>query len=98
RSMTAVVNNLTLKFVCGPVYGESRYEGVWRAYEHLREGRYDPALMVTAYTGLAGARTAFEALRPGDGATEQVKILILPELDTDELLTAEQAGLAPAVP
>ncbi|MFI5782462.1 zinc-binding dehydrogenase [Nocardia sp. NPDC051570] len=96
RSMTAVVNNLTLKFVCGPVYGETRYEGVWRAYQHLREGRYDPAQMVTAYTGLAGARAAFEALRPRDGATEQVKILILPELDTDELLAPEQAGFAAA--
>ncbi|MBF6330324.1 zinc-binding dehydrogenase [Nocardia transvalensis] len=94
RSMTAVVNNITLKFVCGPVHGETRYEGVWRAYEHLREGRYDPARMVTAYTGLAGAQAAFDALRPSDGATEQVKILIVPDLDTDELLTPEQAGFA----
>ena len=31
----------------------------------------------------AGARKAFEALCPGEGATEQVKILILPGLDTD---------------
>lgn len=97
RTMTAVVNNITLKFVCGPVYGETRYEGVWRAYEHLRAGRYDPALMVTAYTGLAGARAAFEALRPQYGATEQVKILILPDLDTDELLTPQQAGFASAL-
>jgi len=93
RTMTATVNNVTLKFVSGPVYGETRYEGVWRAYEHLREGHYDPALMVTAYTGLAGAQAAFDALRPRDGATEQVKILILPDLDTDQLLTAEQAAL-----
>ncbi len=96
RPITAVMKSLTVRFVSGPAYGETRYEAVWRAYEHLRDGRYDPALMVTAYTGLAGARKAFEALCPGEGATEQVKILILPELDTDELLTSEQAGYAPA--
>jgi hypothetical protein len=62
------------------------------------KGRYDPALMVTAYPGLARARAAFDALRPHDGATEQVKILILilPGPDTDELRTAEQAGAAQA--
>jgi threonine dehydrogenase-like Zn-dependent dehydrogenase len=98
RPISAVMNNLTVNFVSGPAHGELRYEAVWRAYEHLREGRYDPALMVTAYTGLAGAARAFAALRPGDSATEQVKILILPELDTDELLTREQAGLGPATP
>jgi hypothetical protein len=52
--------------------------------------------MVSAYTGLAGAARAFEALCPRDAATEQIKILILPELDTDELLTPQQAGYASA--
>lgn len=94
RSMTAALNNITLKFVCGPAYGETRYEALWRAYEHLREGRYDPALMVTAYTGLTGAAAAFDALRPKGAAPEQVKILIVPDLDSDELLTPEQAGFA----
>lgn len=96
RPISAVMKNISVVFASGPAHGEIRYEAVWRAYEHLREGRYDPALMVTAYTGLAGAQKAFEALRPRDGATEQVKILILPDLDTDELLTAEQAGYGPA--
>ncbi|HEY4460665.1 MAG TPA: zinc-binding dehydrogenase [Pseudonocardiaceae bacterium] len=96
RPIAAVMKSLTVRFVSGPVYGETRYEAVWRAYEHVREGRYDPTLMITAYTGLAGVPKAFEALCPRDMATEQVKILILPALDTDELLTPEQAGYAPA--
>jgi threonine dehydrogenase-like Zn-dependent dehydrogenase len=94
RPIAAVTKSLTVHFVSGPAFGETRYESLWRAYEHLREGRYDPALMVTAYTGLAGARRAFEALCPDGTAFEQVKILILPELDTDELLTPEQSGYA----
>ena len=96
RTMGPVTNGITVNFVSGPAYGETRYEALWRAYEHLREGRYDPALMVTAYTGLAGAEAAFDALRPRDGATEHVKILILPDLDAGRLLTPEQAGYAAA--
>ncbi|WBB61259.1 zinc-binding dehydrogenase [Streptomyces sp. WMMC500] len=96
RPIAAVMKNVSLVFASGPAHGEIRYEAVWRAYGHLREGRYDPALMVTGYTGLAGVQKAFDALRPRAGATEQVKILILPGLDTDELLTAEQAGYASA--
>ena len=94
RPIAAVTKSLTVQFVSGPAFGETRYESVWRAYEHLREGRYDPALMVTGYTGLAGARRAFEALCPDGTVFEQVKILILPQLDTDELLSPEQAGYA----
>ncbi|MFE4667511.1 zinc-binding dehydrogenase [Streptomyces sp. NPDC056716] len=99
RPIAAVMQNLTVRCISGPAHGEPRYEAVWRAYEHLREGRYDPALMVTACTGLAGAQKAFDALRPQGAVTEHVKILVLPDLDTDELLTPHQAGLGlPAVP
>ncbi|MFC5950394.1 zinc-binding dehydrogenase [Pseudonocardia lutea] len=94
RTMSAVQKNASVFFLTGPAWGESRYEALWRAYDHLREGRYDPALMVTGYAGPHGVGTAFEALRPKEGDVEHVKILIRGDLAGDGLLTPAEAGLS----
>ncbi|MEI4273171.1 zinc-binding dehydrogenase [Klenkia sp. LSe6-5] len=85
RTMTAVIKNATLLFVTGPARTERRYEALWRAAEHLQAERFDPALMVTGWTGLAGVPAAVAALRPGHGQIEHVKILVCPESDTPGL-------------
>lgn len=86
RTMSAVQKNATVSFVTGPAYGEARYEALWRAYDHLREGRYNPVLMVTGQTGIAGAEAAFNALRPSNGSIEHIKILVRHDLDTDQII------------
>lgn len=87
QTMGGTTANVTIIFASGPAYGEVRYEALYRAYDHLRSKVFDPDLLITAYTGLAGVAAAFAALRPTDDAIEQVKILVLPGLDTDRLLS-----------
>ncbi|MEB4614764.1 zinc-binding dehydrogenase [Leucobacter sp. M11] len=86
RTMTAVSKNISLLFAMGAPWGTQRYVALDRALEHLVEGRYDPALMVTAVTGLAGAQAAFEALRPASGEIAEIKVLVLPELEASTLV------------
>ena len=88
--MGATTANVTLAFASGPDFGESRYEALHRGYELLRDGMFDARAVITGYTGLDGVSNAFDALRPSRGATEHVKILILPGLDADRVLTPEE--------
>jgi threonine dehydrogenase-like Zn-dependent dehydrogenase len=88
--MGATTANVTLAFASGPDFGETRYEALHRGYELLRDDAFDARAMVTAYTGLAGVAATFDALRPQSGATEHVKILIVPALHTDRLLTPDE--------
>lgn len=87
RSMSAIIKNASVFFVTGPAYGEDRYEALWRAYDHLREGRFDPARMITGYCGIEGAEAAFRALRPTSGSIEHVKIIVRHDSDSAELIT-----------
>lgn len=87
RTMSAINKNASLYFVTGPWYGENRYEALWRAYEHLLEGRFDPARMVTGYCGIEGADAAFRALRPESGAIEHVKIIVRHDSDSAEVIS-----------
>ncbi|MGV2984216.1 zinc-binding dehydrogenase [Microbacterium sp. AGC85] len=95
--MGATTSNVTLMFVTGPAFGESRYEAPHRAHELIRDGQFDPRIMVTAYTGLAGVEEALRALRPREGSPTSVKILILPSLATDQLLTPAEFRAATEV-
>lgn len=98
RTMSAVQKNATVSFVTGPAYGETRYEALWRAYDHLRERRYDPALMVTGQTGIAGTEAAFNALRPSSSTIEHVKILVRHDVDDAEIVGTETADFELTTP
>ena len=88
--MGATTANVSVVFASGPDFGETRYEALYRGYDLLRDGAFDASLMVTAYTGLEGVQAAFDALRPQQGAIDQVKILIVPSLASDHLLTRDE--------
>ncbi|MDH6521926.1 threonine dehydrogenase-like Zn-dependent dehydrogenase [Streptomyces sp. SAI-135] len=91
RPVVGVLKNTAIEFVGGPGIGESGYRAFGRAFEHLREGRFDPALMVTGYTGLEGAAEVFNALRPGSPeAIEHVKILVRHDLPGNAILGPDE--------
>lgn len=93
RPVIGVVKNTTLEFVGGPGFGESEYRAFTRAFEHLRAGRFDPALMVTGYAGLDGAAEVFASLRPGSPSTiDHVKILIRHGLPGSAILSPQEAA------
>jgi threonine dehydrogenase-like Zn-dependent dehydrogenase len=86
RTMSAINKNASVYFVTGPWYGETRYEALWRAYEHLREKRFDPARMITGYCGIEGTEAAFRALRPESGAIEHMKLIVRHDRDSAEVI------------
>lgn len=86
RPVAAVSNNTSLEFMTGPAYGEMEYTALKRTLEDMANGRFDPAALVTGYTGFEGVSNVFELLRPSSGkATEHVKILIRPDLSGSEI-------------
>lgn len=95
-TLGAATTNKTVIFASGPDYGETRYEALYRGYDLLRTGQLDAAALITVYTGLAGAPSVFDALRPGQGTTDLVKPLIVPRLSTDQLLSPEEFRTAQA--
>lgn len=77
RPVVGVIKNVSLEFVGGPGPGETRYTAFDRMFEHLVEGRFDPALMVTGYAGLDAVSDVFAALRPSDATMiDHVKVLV----------------------
>ncbi|MEU6379450.1 zinc-binding dehydrogenase [Streptomyces sp. NPDC046909] len=92
RPVIGVLKNTTLEFVGGPGFGETEYVAFARAFAHLREGRFDPALMVTGYAGLDAAAEVFATLRPSSPSMiEHVKILIRPDLPGSAVLSPQEA-------
>ncbi|WP_339272636.1 zinc-binding dehydrogenase [Paenibacillus sp. FSL W8-0426] len=92
---TSLINkNITLDFITGPGYGETSYTALKETFEDLIAGKFDPSEIVTAYTGFDGVEHAFAALRPGgEQKIEQVKILIVPQLDGDGIYAPDQIEL-----
>lgn len=88
--MGATTTNLTMTFASGPDHGDVGYPALERGHDLIAQRAFDPSRMITAYTGLPGVGEAFRALRPQDHAIEQVKILIVPDLDAEGLLTPEE--------
>lgn len=96
RPVVGVLKNTTLEFVNGPGFGESEYRAFSRTFEHLREGRFDPALMVTGYAGLDAAAKVFATLRPSSPSTiGHVKILIRHGLPGSAILSPQEAATLP---
>lgn len=94
RPVVGVLKNTSIEFVGGPGFGETEYRAFGRAFAHLREGRFDPALMVTGYAGLDAAAEVFATLRPSSPDTiEHVKILVRHDLSGDTILTPEEVAL-----
>ncbi|AGP60201.1 hypothetical protein M271_44165 [Streptomyces rapamycinicus NRRL 5491] len=93
RPVTGILRNTSVEFVGGPGFGDTQYHAFHRAFDHLKTGRFDPALMVTGYAGLGGTAEVFAALRPGrPGAIEHVKILIRHDLPGAAILSPEEAA------
>lgn len=91
RPAVLINKNITLEFITGPGYGETSYVALSETFKDLKEGKFDPAEIITAYAGFGGVGKAFAALRPGgDQKIEQVKILILPFLNGEGLYAADQ--------
>ena len=82
RPVVAVNKNITIDFVTGPGPGETTYAAFSTTFGYLTDARFDPAEIVTGYTGLVGAPGVFELLRPRDPhRIEHVKVLIRHDLD-----------------
>jgi threonine dehydrogenase-like Zn-dependent dehydrogenase len=93
RPVIGVLKNTTLEFVGGPGFGETEYSAFARAFDHLRSGRFDPALMVTGHAGLDAAAEVFAALRPSSpSAIEHIKILIRHDLPGSAVLSPQEAA------
>ncbi|MFI1337929.1 alcohol dehydrogenase catalytic domain-containing protein [Streptomyces sp. NPDC020845] len=96
RPVVGVLRNTSLEFVGGPGFGETEYKAFARAFEHLRAGRFDPALMVTGYAGLDATAEVFAALRPSSpSAIAHVKILIRHGLPGSGILSLQEAAAFP---
>lgn len=95
RPVVGVLKNTTIEFVGGPGFGETEYRAFARAFEHLRDGRFDPALMVTGYAGLDATAEVFTALRPTSPSTiDHVKILIRHDLPGNTILSPTDAPVS----
>ncbi|MEU6415956.1 alcohol dehydrogenase catalytic domain-containing protein [Streptomyces spiralis] len=97
RPVVGVLKNTSIEFVGGPGFGETEYRAFGRTFEHLRNDRFDPALMVTGYAGLDATADVFATLRPSSPSTiDHVKILIRHDLLGQTILSpAETAALRP---
>lgn len=91
RPVVGVLKNTSIEFVGGPGFGETEYRAFARTFDHLRNGRFEPALMVTGYAGLDATAEVFAALRPATpSAIDHVKILIRHDLPGSTILGPQE--------
>ena len=95
RPLVAMLNNASVDYVTGPARGESSYHALEAMFRHIARGHFDPRHVVSGYTGFAGVSALFDLLRPQDPhAIEHVKVLVLPHLDTADIVDSD-ADLPP---